>query len=425
MNRKCKELLNSGNECLDNNYLHEALQYFDKIAKWHPKCEVINQIHKVRMFILERLNYLDKAKALSDKYKNINDPGLQRVRAIILKRTGEQDKALDLSLRLLSRSDLDNKSHQELNFLIAQIYDQKNDIDNSIHYFAKGNDVVSNSPENQNKDKKYPLQFIDLMQSKFKEINKYSTCYSNDKPVFLVGFPRSGTTLLRTILDSHKNITAIDEKPTFPVNHRNILNDHENAIKHFINLSGEEIEGYRSFYWQELSNFTTLDNIIVDKYPLRFIDIGIINKIFPNAKYIFAVRHPLDCILSCFMQNFEINDSMANFYTLQEAAYFYSKALSLWREYVNNLDLDVNYIYYENLVSNFEEEVKKLTDYLNVTLDENMFNYYENSVFANTPSYNQIIRKPYKDAVSRHKRYEKYLVDVKNEVNEFIDYFDY
>ena len=426
MNKKCEELINKGNYCLDNNYLNDALYYFEKITKWHPKCEVIEQIYKVQMFTHERLNNLEKARALANKYKKINDPGLQRVRAIILKRCGENDDALNLSLRLLERSDLDNKSNQELHFLIADIYHNKGQNDHALKYYSKANDIIRNSPENQDKDKYYPLSFIELMENNFEDINYATPLLDTYSPTFLVGFPRSGTTLLRAILDSQSQISCIDEKETLPVNHRAILNDKDNAIDHFTDLSGTEFNEYRSIYWNEAYKYVNSENdLVIDKFPLRFIDVGIVNKIFPNAKYIFAVRHPLDCILSCFMQNFAINDSMANFYTLDEASHFYNKALSLWREYTNGLDLNVYYIYYENLVRDFETEVRKLNDFIGVTTEESMLNYYENPSHAITPSYSQIIKKPYTSSLYRYKNYEEYLKNVKEKVRNHIEWFGY
>lgn len=420
-----KNLVDKGNNYLDNNDLPNALKCFDKVAKKYPNFSGINQIHKVRMFILERMNSLNKAYKLCNKFKNINDPGLQRVRAIVLKRKGYINDALVLAHNILQRKDLDQKSNQELHFLIADIYDKKDEQDKAIKFFNKANDIIRNSPENSEFDKNNVLNFIELMKDNFLDIN--SQLFSNDPnyPIFLIGFPRSGTTLLNAILNCHNEISCIDEKPTFSVDKKGIINDGDKAIKFFKNLDKKQIKDMQIYYWNEAYKFAKKNDLVIDKLPLRFIDVGILNKIFPNAKYIFLVRHPLDCILSCFMQNFFMNDSMANFYTLEESAYFYRKSMKLWKQYYENLDLDIHYVYYENLIENFEEETKKLTNFLDMNFDENMLNYYKQKQDVNTPSYNQIIRKPYNDSILRYKKYENYIENIKGEIDEFVKWFGY
>lgn len=426
MNKKCEQLIAKGNECLDNNYLEDALSYFNKIVKYYPKNEVITQIHKVRMFILERLNRLDEAFKLCNHFKSNSDTGIQRVRAIVLKRVGNYSESLDLAIKLLQRNDLDQKSNQELHFLIADIYNKQNKPDKAIEFYNKANDIIRKSPENSEFDKNYVLNFIDLMKVSFRDINNSNLTVNKYKtPVFLVGFPRSGTTLLNSILNAHSDINTIDEQSTFNINQKVIVQDKENSIDYFTNLNEEETNQLRETYWNETSKFVEDNKIIVDKLPLRFLSIGILYKIFPDAKYIFMVRHPLDCILSCFMQNFAINDHMANFYTLGESSEFYKKSMNLFQEYYNDLYLNVHFVYYENLINNFQEELNELMEFLNLDFDKNMYEYNTQIQTAFTPSYSQITEKPYQTAMNRYKYYKNHIQDIVNKVKPFIDWFGY
>ena len=99
------------------------------------------------------------------------------------------------------------------------------------------------------------------------------------------------------------------------------------TIENLLNLSEREVIKLQDVYHQELKKHTNIEKIenkiLIDKLPLSIIDIGLILRIFPNAKFILSLRHPLDCILSCFMQPFLPNDAMSNFYNLKDACEFY------------------------------------------------------------------------------------------------------
>ena len=235
-------------------------------------------------------------------------------------------------------------------------------------------------------------------------------------PVFLIGFPRSGTTLLDTILRSHPGTCVVEEKP--------MVTAMSNAFKKaqtIQNLNALAVAGIRSLrevYFQELKRHlsqTCDGKVVVDKLPLNISNIGLIHRVFPDAKFILALRHPCDCVLSCFMQDFQLNDAMANFLSLDQSAKLYAAVMELWSLYRQKLDLNVHVVKYEDLVGDFEGTCKSLISFLGLEWDENLHNYQNTALDRgriNTPSYNQVIQPLYKQASGRWLHYRKQMQPV-------------
>jgi Tfp pilus assembly protein PilF len=235
-------------------------------------------------------------------------------------------------------------------------------------------------------------------------------------PVFLVGFPRSGTTLLDTILRSHHSISVVEEGPMvfeLMAEFRSLPGGYPNAIAE---LGVDQIEMLRQVYFSELDKH--LDSvernkpIVVDKLPLNCNHAGLLHRIFPDAKFIFAQRHPCDCVLSCFMQNFELNAAMANFLELEDAAVFYDRVMNLWQQYQVLLPLESHTVVYEDVVGSFETTLRPLFEFLDLEWDENVKNYSATALGRariRTPSYNQVTQPLYKHASGRWENYREQM----------------
>ena len=395
-----ESLVKKADNYVMNNEHEKALTYYDKAARKKPPIWLKNQINSRRIRIAERLNKLDKAYSLVNQLKNNDTLDIQKARAIIYYRLKRYDDVISLCNTLLESS-IDNGSKAELNFLLANAYDKIKNESIAYEHYKIANQITRSLPKFSQFDKFYSLEYVELMRQNFKELNKVVS-NNQDQPVFFVGFPRSGTTLLKTILDSHNDTSLIDEKRTFPVNYRGIVRNPQAA---FTGLANMNLEQQASNYKQAIAQYADTSKMVIDKGPIKMTDVALINKIFPNAKFIFMVRHPLDCTLSCFMQDFHINDHMANFFSFEESIYFYDRAMSLWTECQDELDLSAHYIYYEDLINDMEQETKKLTDFLGLDWDPNMSEYYNQNTKTDTPSYSQVSQKPYKSAMNRYQRY--------------------
>ena len=158
----------------------------------------------------------------------------------------------------------------------------------------------------------------------------------------LIGFPRSGTTLLDTILRSHPDIDVIEEKPIINSLERIIKTQLKCKLSEIYKLNEPEVERLRKYYLENILKLSDKKNarIIIDKFPFQTVSLPLINFIFPEAKIIFAHRHPYDTVLSCFQQCFEPNNAMANLRSLRESSEIYDLSMKMWVRYKENLNLN-------------------------------------------------------------------------------------
>ena len=151
----------------------------------------------------------------------------------------------------------------------------------------------------------------------------------------------------------------------------------------------------------------------------------IIKTLFPKSKIVLAIRHPLDCIISCVMTAFKMNDGMVNFENIQTTAYFYNECFELLFKYFNYYEINYHTVKYENVITNFKYEISNLLKFLNLNYQENINNFQETAKLRkkiNTPSYDQVTQPLYSSSINRYKNFDEIKnikVDIKRWLNEF------
>ena len=150
---------------------------------------------------------------------------------------------------------------------------------------------------------------------------------------FLIGFPRSGTTLLDTILRTHSKTHVLEEKLYLENTKNYYFTSKNNKLDTINNISLEEIINLRKYYFDQINiDYKNIVNVI-DKLPLTITELGFVKKIFPDAKIILALRHPCDVVISCFFSSFKMNRAMINFLSIKNTLDFYNKVLDLFEFY--------------------------------------------------------------------------------------------
>ena len=246
---------------------------------------------------------------------------------------------------------------------------------------------------------------------------------------FLIGFPRSGTTLLDTILRSHQDIEVLEEKPLIYTIQKLIEEKFNTKLDNLYSLSGDNVMFLRKKYYGLIKKYKNKEaSLIIDKLPLHTISLPLINHLFPSAKIIFTHRHPYDTVLSCFQQSFKPNRAMANLVSLQSSSIMYDQVMNAWDLYKNNLPLDFVTSKYEDLIKNFDNHTLKILDFLGIEWDENMKNYRKTAIERdkiNTPSSSQVVQPLYKSSINKWKNYEKYFENCHQYLDKWVSYFDY
>jgi tetratricopeptide (TPR) repeat protein len=244
-------------------------------------------------------------------------------------------------------------------------------------------------------------------------------------PVFLVGFPRSGTTLLDTILMSHPKIEVLEEEPA--------LRKAQTALNDFAGLataSSARIIEARRIYWETTAKLTPLapGNLLIDKNPLTMNLLPLVRRLFPEAKLILALRHPCDVILSCFMANFRLNDGMANFLTLESAADLYDASFSYYEHVQRLMPFPTHVVTYEKLVADRETELRGLFDFLGLDWHDAVLDHQETAKKRGrikTASYAQVVEPIYTRSAGRWEKYRKHLEPVLPVLKPWIEKFGY
>lgn len=387
--------------------------------------------------LLEKMNRLEEAAELVQIYlpRFPDNPDLLSVAARMARREKKFDEAIVL-LERAAKQPMGPKEAGSIHKHLGQIYDQKADAERAFWHLAEGNRLVAQaaSYNHGNLNNRY-LDRVRRLHAYLTQELAATASRDMDEgdaqaPVFLLGFPRSGTTLLEQILDSHPALQALDEKPTVSVlvqAFEAIAQGRKNALAE---LSQAQIVQLRTVYFDAVARHIErkADCLLVDKMPLDTVNVHVIWRIFPKAKFILAIRHPCDVLFSCFMQNFRTNEAMASFFTLENGATTYSEVMRIWQDAVKLLPLDYHRIRYEDLVADFEKETRTLLDFLGVGWDDSVLGHTVHAIkrgTIKTPSYHQVTQPIYQNAKYRWKRYVQQFEPVMSTLQPFIEYFGY
>ena len=422
-------LINYGNLLKNTENKKESEECFKKAIDINPKYfPAYNNL----LVLYERTNQNDKLKELIDKAEIYfkNNETLKLFYGHYLYKIEDFKSSINI-LKNINFSDKEYLKEKLRNLLLAKNYDKIEEADTAFEYFQKTNDI-SFRYKDQNIDKSKALNIISNRINYFKLQNKKLSNNSNknNSPIFLIGFPRSGTTLLDTILRSHSSIEVLEEKS----NTTDMINDLNKIIDGDLNnlekIEEDKLQLLRDNYLKSLQeNITTKisNKIVIDKMPLNIVHVGEIVKIFPDAKFILAIRHPCDCVLSCFMQNFRLNDSMANFLNIKDTSEMYNLVMTLWKHY-EKLNINYQIVKYEDIVHNFKKTTQDLLNFLKVPWSDNVLKFYEvaqSRSLINTPSYDQVYKPIYSESAYRWERYKDEIKPILPILKPWINEFKY
>ncbi len=246
--------------------------------------------------------------------------------------------------------------------------------------------------------------------------------------VFLLGFLRSGTTLLEQVLATHPDIVHLEERDTFEDSARSYLTD-ATGLQRLAHIGEFELENARNRYWESVRGFGVdpAGKIFLDKQPLNTFNLPLIAKMFPSAKIIFAIRDPRDVVFSCFRRHFEVNPTMFEFLTLSDGARFYALVMELAQAYRAILPLDILDHRYEDMIADFDGRIQRVCQYLGLEWTEAMrdFGAKAQAREIRSPSALQVRRGLYGEGAGQWRHYERELTPVEPILAPWIQTFGY
>jgi tetratricopeptide (TPR) repeat protein len=248
---------------------------------------------------------------------------------------------------------------------------------------------------------------------------------SRPAPVFLVGFPRSGTTLLDTILMGHPDIAVLEEQPLL-----NEIGLRLAAFDRIPDLVDDDIRLMQDDYFARAAETVELtgDTLLIDKSPLYLQRVPQIMRLFPNARFIFVLRHPADVVFGCFKANFGLNNAMSNFLSLDTAAEFYDLTFQMWERALSLFSPEVNTVRYEALIEDPEATVRVVVEGLGLDWSDQVLDHEKtarNRGIVPTASYAQVTEPIYRYAEGRWRNYRRHLEPILPVIAPWIEKYGY
>jgi Flp pilus assembly protein TadD len=394
--------------------------------------------------LYETTNRIADARAVSDdglRFATSNSPQKDAVVQLLLanakvfRRLGDRRTSLD-RLDALDAMDLSGVQRQFACFERGKLLDLSDDASGAIAAFAAGNAIaldnwLRETPGN-NKFRAGVEYLLDPANKRWiEEWMPIEALADSPRDVaFLIGFPRSGTTLLNQVLDSHDAIQAMEEQP--PAQDvmnavRAVPEGYPFALRSF---DRHDVEYLRDIYFRSvaLHEGDGGTKLLLDKFPLHTTMAGLLHRVFPGARFVFAIRHPCDVVLSCFMQNFKVNDAMANFCTIEDTVGLYARTMDLWQMCREQLPLMVHAIRYEDVVDDFDGQIRALCEFLQVPWEDSLRQFSKRALDRgriNTPSYEQVSKPIYREARYRWERYREHFEPFLPALRPYILQFGY
>ena len=245
---------------------------------------------------------------------------------------------------------------------------------------------------------------------------------------FLLGFPRSGTTLLEQLLAAHPHVRTLEEEPLLAAAYEAFLSD-EAACARLTDLSGDEATAWADHYWGAVQSRVpdVQGTLFVDKQPAGTLTLPIIGRLFPDAKILFAIRDPRDVVLSCFRQSFQMNAMTYAFTDLQDAADCYDACMAFAERARARLRLPWLDVKHEDLVQDFTSELNRILDFLELPEHKAMSDVAAAAKARpiRTPSATQVRAGLNRRGLGRWRQYSDALEPVLPTLAEWVDRFGY
>jgi tetratricopeptide (TPR) repeat protein len=391
-------LTSMGQICRDAGSVEDALQYFRRALQLDPGCaaamlseaEILERLGQPRR-ALERLQPI-----LSGIDRN---PELLLVYAKICLQLGHEDRIAERLAQALADETLHFRTRARIHYLLGDLHDGDGRHDEAFTHYRTANDTIAGQL-----DQSVYRDPVDDIIASFDALDFPSlprVTGDGITPIFIVGMPRSGTTLVEQILASHPDVYGAGE-----LNFVDVLATELGYGGQACNFSAADLAAAAERYREAVTGLAGVAPFITDKMPHNFLYLGLIVLLFPQAKIIHMRRDPLDTCLSCYFQNFSGLHRYSN--DLRQLGLHYrnyERLMNYWRR-LGIAFLDVSY---EDLVTDLEGVSCRMVEFCGCRWDEACLRFHENSRISGTASDNQVHKPVYTTSIGRWRNYANHL----------------
>jgi len=378
----------------------------------------------------EGRHQLDRAEELLEKAVSLGFPTHNLLSARIARRRKNWQQAM-FELQKIDPEKLEGEDQYKFFYDKGYVLDKLGDFDAAWDAFSAGakkriqiDKVIFNSSEQQ--------IYMDRMLAYFSKtrLDRFGKLAANQslpvgsaKPIFIVGFPRSGTTLIEQMLCSHPKISAGDELPYIREIGLKFCEDTNKNVpwpecldEYSESELTERLGEMRQFYIGQVSNLRVVDmqrDYFTDKMPLNLVSLPLIHLLFPNSPIIHIVRNPIDSCISNFFSCF--GNSNQHALNIENAAEYFRMTFEYACNICERID-GLNYlqIRYEDLVTDTERNLRKVIEFIGVPWDDACLDFKSSKRISRTISYDQVTQGIYRSSVERYRHYQKHLAKVFN-----------
>ena len=392
-----------------------SLEFYQKALDVNP--ENIEALKNLGAMFLDA-NKIDQAINIFNKIIKLSPFDFHTHHSLTqIKTYTKDDPSLQLLKELPKHNRLSKKETTYYYFDYGKALDDLGEYDEAFYHYEKANKMINELMPKNNNIGDYTNRLKNLYNYDYIKKLKTKILSNNLKltPIFIVGMPRSGTTLIEQILDMNSNIYGAGEITTLYDCIKNNIKQEEtqNGLNSFATslLKPQESLCYKNIsndYLNKIRKLSQEHNFIIDKTPGNFNHLGLIYLSMPNAKIIHAVRDPMESCFSNFTKFF--GDYKYYNYSLEDLGIYYKNyhlLMQHWKAVLpKNFICDVPY---EDLVNKIEKESRRMTDFIGVEWEPSSLKFYENKRTVTTPSKMQVNKPIYNTSIARWKKFAKHL----------------
>lgn len=415
-----------------------AIEHYEAASRQEPTLEALTNLAA----LLERANRLDAAQAAAERALGLA-PGNPNARLTLTKlrsRSGKAEAARDDYRALIASLGLPQdgrtalvaaRAHADL----ARLCEDGGDYAEAAVQFEAANRMNRLPQPNWRNEADDYLAWVRSLEAMLapleaKRWQRPALTGTRPAPIFLVGFPRSGTTLLANALAALPDCRLMDERPVLDQVRASLFGDATDHVAAAMSLSDAERRAGQERYWslaEQQLGAPLAQQRLIDKMPLNLLNLWLVAELFPEARVVVTLRDPRDVCLSCFTTLFRLRPGVACFPSLEASVALYQAVMAFWLRQEALLPLDCLLHRYEDLVRDLPGELRRIVEFLGLPWNPAALDPATSARrrFVATPSYDQVVKPIYDSSIGRWRHYREMMAPHLEHLQPFLERFGY